>query len=120
MPRHLYTPNTVALVRTMAEQGHSASTIAAKIGSTPSSVRVRCSQLKIKLRRTRVKNSHPPLQRTERGVEHLVVTYLPGPLYTTFHRQAVHMNKSVSVLAGLLLEAIVTGDLYDAVLDERD
>ena len=44
---------------------------------------------------------------------------MPGPLYTAFHRKAVQMNKSVSVLAELLLEAIITGDLYEAVLDER-
>jgi hypothetical protein len=84
--------------------GRSASAIAAKIGSTPGSVRVKCSHLKITLRRSK------RLQQTQRGAEHLVVVDMPGPLYTAFHRKAVHMNKSDSVLAGLLLEAIITGD----------
>jgi hypothetical protein len=109
----IFTPITIALVRSMAEQGCSASAIAAKIGSTPGSVRVKCSHLKITLRRSK------RLQQTQRGAEHLVVADMPEPLYTAFHRKAVQMNKSVSVLAGLLLEAIIIGDLYEAVLDER-
>ena len=43
-----------------------------------------------------------------------------GPLYSELHRKAVNLNKPVSLLATMLLEAIASSDLYDAVLDERE
>lgn len=119
MAKRVYTPNAIAVLRRMAEEGHSASTIAEKIGSTPSSVRVMCSHFKIRLGQSKQQNGHPTFQHTKQGCQQ-VVAYMPGPLYTNLDHKAVHLNKSVSVLVGMLLEAIVTGDLYDAVLDERD
>src|SRR6202035_2769338 len=45
----VFTPSTINTIRGLAGQGKSASEIAEVIGSTTGSVRVRCSQLKIKL-----------------------------------------------------------------------
>ena len=47
MPRRVFTPAVIKAIREMAGQGKSASEIAATIGSTPASVRVKCCQLKI-------------------------------------------------------------------------
>src|SRR3984893_3822344 len=46
----VFTPSSITTSRWLAGQGKSASEIAEVIGSTTGSVRVRCSQLKIKLR----------------------------------------------------------------------
>ena len=46
----VFTPSAINTIRGLAGQGKSASEIAEVIGSTTRSVRVRCSQLKIKLR----------------------------------------------------------------------
>jgi hypothetical protein len=51
MPRRVFTPLAIKVIRELASQGKSASEIAATIGSTPGSVRVRCCQLKIQLSR---------------------------------------------------------------------
>ena len=47
----VFTPSAINTIRGLAGQGKSASEIAEVIGSTTGSVRVKCSQLKIKLRR---------------------------------------------------------------------
>ena len=49
--RRVFTPAAIDAIRVLAAQGKSAAEIAAAIGSTPASVRVKCCQLKISLRR---------------------------------------------------------------------
>ena len=51
MPRRVFTPAVIKAIRELASQGKSASEIAAAIGSTAASVRVKCCQLKIQLSR---------------------------------------------------------------------
>ncbi len=114
----VFTPHVISAIRRMAEQGQSASEIAKVIGSTPASVRVRCSLQKIKLRRGRRPAAH---NSTARGyIEHTVIAHMPAPLYAEFHRKAEHMQKSVTALASSLLVAIATSNIYEAVLDEDD
>jgi hypothetical protein len=48
--RRIFTPSAISTIRRLAAQGKSASQIADVIGSTSASVRVKCCQLKIKLR----------------------------------------------------------------------
>src|ERR1700732_3714748 len=88
--RRVFTPQNLAIMRRMAEQGCSAPEIAKGLGSTPSSVRVTCSRQQIRLRRGRGDVARPPLAQRpvdyERGVP--VVAYLAEPLYAEFRRQA--------------------------------
>jgi hypothetical protein len=45
---------------------------------------------------------------------------MPAPLFVAFHRKAEHLQMPVSLLAGNLLAAITTSDIYEAVLDDKD
>ena len=115
--RRVFTPQNLAIMRRMAEQGCSAPEIAKALGSTPSSVRVTCSRQQIRLRRGRGDVARPPLvQRREGGVP--VVVYLAEPLYAEFRRRANDLQKPASAFASMLLSAIAESDLYKAVLDE--
>jgi hypothetical protein len=119
--RRVFTSQKLALMQQMAEQGCSAREIAMVIGSTPSSVRVVCSRQKIPLKggRRQVPGHVEQLaQHVSVVPEHVVVAYMPAPLYAEFNRKAVHLNTAVSVLASKLLNAIATSDLYKAVLDD--
>ena len=119
MPRRgpVFTPKVVNIIRGLADQGRSAPEIAAAIGSTPASVRVRCCQLKIKL----VRRGRTSRKETEprSGRERKMVVYTHPEVYAALNRKAAHMHKSPVELAALLLEAIVSSDIYDAVLDDR-
>jgi hypothetical protein len=113
--QRVFTPATVETIRELAAQGKTASEIAAAIGSTVGSVRVRCSDFKIKLKRSR----RPGLQRTRQRQTrepHLVV-HMRAAAYAALKRKAAHMEKSADELARVLLEEIVSSDLYEAVLD---
>ena len=107
--RHIFTPTAVEVVRGLARQGRSASEIANAVGSTPASVRVKCSQLKIKLRRGR------------RGVlKQRLVIYMRPADYAALERKARQLQTSSVELAGMLLEAIISSNIYEAVLDDRE
>lgn len=120
--RRVFTSENLALMQAMADKGCSARDIAEKIGSTPSSVRVVCSHKKIRLRRGhRCAGRTVPwhleqLPEPHRKVE--VVTYMPESLYAEFNRKANDLREPVSNLASMLLNAIVSSDLYKAVLDD--
>jgi hypothetical protein len=47
-----------------------------------------------------------------------LVAHLHATLYAEFDSRANDLNKPVSIFASMLLEAIATGNLYKAVLDE--
>ena len=111
MPRRMFTPTVIKAIRELASQGESASEIAAAIGSTAGSVRVKCCQLKIQLSR----RGRPCLHRDE----HKLVLYMRPEDYTALKRKAAHMRKSPAELAGTLLEMIVSADIFQAVLDDR-
>jgi hypothetical protein len=108
-------------MREMAGRGCSAPDIAKAIGSTPASVRVVCSYHKIRLKRGRRSASGHVKQIPEHvsvAPERMVVAYMPAPLYLEFNRKAAHLDKPVSILASMLLNAIATSDIYKAVLDD--
>jgi len=107
--RHVFTPTVVAIIRELARQGKSAPEIADAVGSTAASVRVKCSQLKIKLRRGR------------RGVlKQRLVVYLRPADYAALDRKARQMQNSAVELAEMLLEAIISSNIYEAVLDDGE
>jgi hypothetical protein len=122
-PHRVFTAQNLVLIERMASQGHSAREIALAIGSTPSSVRVKCSHRKIRLKRGRGRARHPvslgQIDQTpqDRG-KMPVLAHMPAELYVDFSRKAVDLAKSPSIFASMLLTAIATSDLYKAVLDD--
>lgn len=108
---------TVELIRDLADQGKSSSEIAEIIGSTAASVRVRCSQLKIKLTPGRLRL---PQTRPRHIPEPKLVLYMGPAIYAALKRKAAHIQKSPHQLAEALLEAVIKSDIYDAVLDEGE
>jgi hypothetical protein len=94
-----------ALIPALVEEGLSDLEIANRMGWTVGTLRVRCSQLKISLRR---KNFN---QRQ---------FVLPQPIFDQLHQRAAMMGVSTSTLVAELLQAIVRDGLYSAVLDKDD
>ena len=115
MPPRVFTAAAIRIIRNLANKGQSAAEIAHVIGSTSGSVRVICSQLKIRLPRRR-----PHTRLVPSLGERRLVIYMRSDDYARLERQAAHKQKSLAEYAGMLLQAIVTADLYDAVLDEGD
>jgi hypothetical protein len=106
----IFTPSAINTIRRLAAQGKSASEIAEVIGSTSASVRVRCCQLKIALRRRNARHI---------GGQGLFVS-LHDADYAALKRKAADMQKSASELSGDLLRAIIHSDIFEAVLDDDD
>ena len=114
---HIFTPEALQIVRRLAGEGKSVSEIAGVIGSTGASVRVRCCQLGIKLaRRARIE-----LSRTMQGdIKEQKLIAMPPLIYAALAQKAAGMRKSTDELARMLLEAVVSSDIYEAVLDADD
>jgi hypothetical protein len=106
--RRIFTPSAIDTIRRLAAQGKSASQIAEVIGSTSASVRVKCCQLKIGLRRR-----HPRQTSCQS-----IVVYLHAADYAALKRKAADMQKSAGELSRDLLKAIIHSDIYEAVLDD--
>ena len=92
----------VTVIPALVDQGLSDLEIASRMGWKVSTLRVRCSQLKISLRRR---------------FKQVVV---PKPLLNQLHQRAALMGISANTLVVDLLEEIARDNLYDAVLDKRD
>jgi hypothetical protein len=97
-----------ALIRAFVDQGLSDSEIAGKMGWTVGTLRVRCSQLKISLRRTTKK-------KTCRSLTAAVV--LPRTVIDQLHQYAASLGVTEIELAADLLRQIIQDNLYEAVLD---
>jgi hypothetical protein len=87
------------LVRLLIDQGFSDVEIANRLGCTVGTLRVRCSQLKISLRRSGK-------------------VILPQAILDQLLDRAALMGVSAATLAADLLEEIARDDLFDAVLDK--
>jgi len=109
--RRVFTPSAINTLRGLVGQGKSASEIAGVIGSTAGSVRVKCSQLKIKLGR----RGRPG---RKRQMAWQIVICLSDADYAALKRKAADMQKSAVKLSGELLEAIISSNIYEAVLDD--
>jgi hypothetical protein len=115
----IFTPQNIARMREMAENGSSAFEIAQTVGSTPGSVRVVCSHHSIRLKRGRRQRARAialPLMHSPSI--HDVVARVPASLYAQFHRKAEHLKLSPSALASHLLAAIIISNIFEAVLDD--
>ena len=115
---HVFTPAAIELVHRLADQGRTASEIADAIGSTAASVRARCCQLKIKLAR----GTNGGVSGTPQGPiqEQKLIVRMQPKAYAALEGKAICMQKSTDELAGMLLEAIVGREIYDAVLHDGD
>ena len=116
MPKRVFMPAAIKIIRELAAQGKTAAEIAKVVGSTTGSVRVKCSQLRIQLSR-RGRLGRLPTWPNQLEGEKLVISIKPAH-YAALKRQAVHMQKPADELAGMLLQATVSSDIYNAVLDE--
>jgi hypothetical protein len=105
--KKLITPTVILMIRSWRDQGLSPAQIAQKIGCTVGSLRVRCSQLKISLRR----------DRNERACNQLLLMLAPNTMRHLQTRAALK-GLTHSSLAATLLDRIAQDDLYDAVLDD--
>jgi hypothetical protein len=108
--RRVFTQSAINTIRVLAAQGKSAAEMAMAIGSTPGSVRVKCCQLKIPLRRG--------WRRARHIGGHNLVIYLQEADYAALRRKAADLQKSTVELSGELLRAVIRGDIYEAVLDD--
>jgi hypothetical protein len=106
----LITPSVVSMIRPWRDEGLSPAEIAQKIGCTVGSLRVRCSQLKISLRRGASK-------REVEARDPLLVMVSPSTIGHLQNRAALK-GLSHARLAATLLDRIAQDDLYDAVLDD--
>lgn len=86
-----------ALIPVFVDQGLSDLEIANRMGCTVGTLRVRCSQLKISLRRP-------------------AKVVLPQAILAQLNQRAALMGVSTATLAADLLEEIARDHLYDAVL----
>jgi hypothetical protein len=99
------------IIRTLVEEGASDSEIACRMGWTVGTLRVRCSQLNISLRRRVKKN---------RSVKATGRIKLPLCVLDLLVERASAMGLSAPSLAAELLTTIAKDDLYNAVLDSED
>jgi transposase-like protein len=122
------------------EQGLSVADIANRIGCTVGTLRVKCSQLGISLRRGRGSRLMAKRDRASRGSSQLRRTgaqetaesawrrravqsfqlRLPRRLIGRLRQRAALAGISEAQLIALLIEVIDRDDLYDAVLDARE
>jgi hypothetical protein len=94
------------MIRVLIDEGLSAQEIAGRMGWTVGTLRVRCSQLKISLRRSAIWKS----------ASHIYLT-VPTAIFGQLQQHATLMGISESELATDLLKTIVRDDLCKAVLD---
>ena len=123
---HIFTPAAIETLRRLAREGSLLQTIANAIGSTAASVRVRCSQLRIKLAQGSRTDSPKALQldspkaRRRHFRERQLIIGMNPAVYAALEQKAARKHKSTSGFARMLLEAIVSSDIYEAVLDDGD
>jgi Helix-turn-helix domain of resolvase len=140
----ILTPTALARVRALVNQGMSAAAIADELGCTLGTLRVKCSQLGISLRRRTLEGRErpeallsyasrsaaprcrpaelvtPPLGRGALGSGPRVALSIVVPQLTAdqlLHRAALS-GVSRATLAAELLSTVTRDNLYDAVLDD--
>jgi len=94
------------MIRVLVDEGLSAQEIADRVGWSVGTLRVRCSQLKISLRRSGKSKSH-------------ICLWVPEAIFRQLQHHATLMGISESELATNLLKTIVQDGLCDAVLDRE-
>jgi hypothetical protein len=110
MPK-IFTPQAFEQISNLVAQGVRAAEIAERIGCTLNSLRVKCSQQGICLRRrSRDASQCKPQER--------LTINLAGDIAVLFHQQAWKRGVSAPRFAAALLELILRDNLCDAVIDQ--
>jgi transposase-like protein len=109
--RSMFSPAVFLQVRSLVAQGVSTVEIAKTIGCKLGTLRVKCSQNGISLRRRSGSAS------TQDYVPKRLRIVLPENVKRELQKQAVKMGVSEADLTVALLDAITRDNLYDAVLD---
>ena len=93
------------LIPVLVDEGFSDAEIARRMGWTVGTLRARCSQLKISLKRKTVNRGQIVLSQN---------------ILNQLQQRAAMMGITTSALAGELLRVIARDDLYNAVLDRDE
>jgi len=119
MVKKVFTQEVLASIPQMVADGMNRKEIAARIGCTPGSLSMRCSQYKISLRgpqrRKRKKSAKP------RPAKHLTIkssVILSHVARSHLRQRAEARGVTEAALVMLILETIARDNLYDAVLDD--
>ncbi len=125
--RSIFTKDIVAGIPVLVQQGLKAEAIAARLGCTVGTLRVRCSQAKISLRVPKevkvvplvplVPALKPPRQKRLYGFALPTTLQLSRVAMSRLCQHAEAIGVTEAQLASELLEMIARDDLYDAVLD---
>ena len=107
--RAMFSPLVFSQINDLVAQGLSAAEIAQRIGCKLGSLRVKCSQKGISLRRCNTPG--------ERHFPKRLKISLPESVALNLQQQADKKGLSPADLAFALLDAIVRDNLYDAVID---
>jgi hypothetical protein len=107
--RARFSPLVFAQISEFVAQGLSAAEIAERIGCKLGSLRVKCSQQGISLRRSSGSGQSPLPKRLKIS--------LPDSIAVNLEEQALKKGLSQTDLVLALLDAIARDDLYDAVID---
>jgi hypothetical protein len=110
--RPLFSSATLSQIVDLVEQGRSPREIAAVVGCTLGTLRVKCSQAGISLRRY-------PAAVSERRSLVIVNIKLSREDAQELRRQGQKKGLPETKLASMLIETVVEDDLYHAVLDRE-
>ena len=131
----ILTEPVLASIPTLVEQGLNTEAIAARLGCTVATLKVRCSQARISLRVPKelkvvplvplvpvlspVKPPEPPKQKQSYAFALPTTLQLSRVAMSRLRQRAEAIGVNEAQLASDLLEMIAQDDLYDAVLDNK-
>jgi hypothetical protein len=127
--RSILTKDLMAGIPVLVQQGLRAEAIAARLGCTVGTLKVRCSQQRISLRVPKevkvvplvplVPALKPPTQKRSYAFALPTTLQLSRVAMSRLRQHAEAIGVNEAQLASGLLEAIARDDLYDAVLDTQ-
>jgi hypothetical protein len=110
--RAMFSPLVFSQIENFVAHGLGAAEIAARVGCKLGTLRVKCSQHGISLRRW-----NPSAATPKRNLPKRMVISLPENVALDLQKEAVKTVVSQADLAVALLDAIARDHLYDAVID---
>src|ERR1019366_9604596 len=105
----IFCPSVLSQISSLVAQGLSAAEIASKIGCSLGTLRVKCSQHEISLRRCYKGVGLRPQDNPHTRI----VIHLPSGAAVQLQQQAQNQGMTGPRLAAALLEAVVQDNLYD-------
>ena len=125
--RSILTKDVMAGIPVLVQQGLNTEAIAARLGCTAGTLKVRCSQAQISLRLPKevkvvplvplTPAPKPPKQKRSYAFAMPTTLQLSRVAMSRLRRRAEAMGTTEAELVTTLLEVIAQDDLYDAVLD---